>query len=103
MWTTLLAIFGVAFLALWWMAAREAAESARDVARRICQQAGVQLLDQTVTLTRVRMTRAADGWVALRRRYAFDFSRDGASRESGTVTLVGRVLEAASMPIGPQV
>jgi hypothetical protein len=101
MWTTLLLVFAIALGVIWWMLAREAAERARAIARGICRQAGVQLLDQTVTLRRVRLARASDGWLKLRRRYAFDFSRDGATRETGTVTLLGASLEAASMPTAP--
>jgi hypothetical protein len=96
--TTLLGLLAFAALAIWFLAAREAAEHAREHARRLCRRHGVQLLDQTVALERVRLARTASG-LRLRRRYGFEFSPDGILRESGKVLMLGTELEGASLPL----
>ena len=75
-WLFLLAIA----LALWlWMDALSARERAIAFGRGLCRDAGVQLLDQTVSMTRVRIQRV-DGLPTLVRRYTFEISLDGSDR-----------------------
>jgi len=97
MWLDLLFVALAVLAALWWLAAVEAKELARAHAARLCTDAGVQLLDQTVALRAVRIVRVTWGF-ALRWRYSFEFSADGVGRERGQLTLVARQLEAASVP-----
>ena len=89
----LLASIGV----VWWFSAAEALERARAHAQAACARAGVQLLDATVALRRIRLRRAAEGWV-LERRYAFEFSPDGVQRVQGWIDLRGRDLVSATVP-----
>jgi hypothetical protein len=95
--------FSVAMLLLasvgvvWWFAAAEARERARAHAQAACAKAGVQLLDATVMLRRLRVRRAAEGFV-LERRYAFEFSPDGMNRVQGWIELRGRDLVSATVP-----
>jgi hypothetical protein len=65
-------------------------ERVRDVALAACRRAGVQLLDDTVELVRVRVQRDARGRLALQREYRFEFTIDGDRRRRGWVTLLGR-------------
>ncbi len=75
-WISLLVIAAV----VWgWMDALNAREYAIRHGRALCQEAGVQLLDQTVSLKRVRIGRR-DGLPAFVRRYAFEVSLDGSDR-----------------------
>jgi hypothetical protein len=97
MWIDLALVALVAAAALWWIAAVSAKETARAHAARICSDAGVQLLDQTVALRAVRPVRTHGG-IALRWRYGFEFSIDGVGRERGQLTLLGGQLEATSVP-----
>src|SRR5690606_26652362 len=61
-------------------------------ARRHCRQAGVQLLDESVALTRLRPARGRWGRPGLRRRYAFEFTVTGERRYAGFVEMQGRHL-----------
>ncbi len=95
-WLFLLAIA----LAVWaWMDALRARELATRHGRDLCRDAGVQLLDQTVSLRRVRLTRR-DGLPVLVRRYGFEVSLDGSDRHRGHLDLQGQRLEAWSLPLG---
>lgn len=93
-WLSLLAIA----LALWaWMDALTARERAIGYGRELCRAAGVQLLDQTVSLKRVRIQRI-DGLPALVRRYGFEISLDGSDRHRGQLDVSGHRLQAWSLP-----
>ncbi|MDR2012478.1 MAG: DUF3301 domain-containing protein, partial [Rhodanobacter sp.] len=75
-WLLLLSIVA----AIWaWMDALAARERAIHHGRELCREAGVQLLDQTVSLSRLRIVRR-DGLPALLRRYSLDVSLDGSDR-----------------------
>ncbi len=93
-WLLLLAIA----LAIWiWMDALGARERAIRYGRELCREAGVQLLDQTVSLTRMRLGRV-DGLPTLIRRYGFEISMDGSDRHRGHLELRGHELGAWSLP-----
>jgi hypothetical protein len=81
-----------------WQDALSARELARRVSQRLCAEAGVQLLDQTVALRRLALARAGDGWLALRRWYSFDVSTDGSDRHRGSLRLLRGKVEAFSVP-----
>jgi hypothetical protein len=57
----------------------------------------VQLLDQTVSMTRLRLARV-DGLPTLIRRYGFDVSTDGSDRHRGHLDIRGAELGAWSLP-----
>lgn len=94
-----LALLILGALALWWHAAVQARERARDIARAFCHRQAWQLLDQTVALISMRPRRHEGRW-ALCRRYRFDFSPDGGQRRSGELALVGKCVERISADIG---
>jgi uncharacterized protein DUF3301 len=94
---TWLLLFAIA-LAVWlWMDALGARERAVRYGRQLCREAGVQLLDQTVSLTRIRIARV-DGLPTLVRRYGFEISLDGSDRHRGHLDLEGHALGAWSLP-----
>jgi hypothetical protein len=97
---TIFLFFACSLAVIYVFASLDAKERARAIARRICADARVQLLDQTVSLRQVRFVRTRTGF-ALRRRYGFEFSVDGTSRERGSISLVGRELESSSVPQAP--
>jgi hypothetical protein len=82
-----------------WQSALKAREQARAISHRLCAQAHVQLLDQTVALQRLGIARGADGWLHLLRRYRFELSIDGLDRHQGTLEMLDGVLLSHSMPI----
>lgn len=95
-WILLLAIA----LAIWaWMDTLRARELAIRHGRELCREAGVQLLDQSVSLKRLRLARR-NGLPSLIRRYQFEISVDGSDRHRGHLDLDGHRLEAWSLPVG---
>ena len=92
----LMIVAAVAFAA--WSASRAAAERAVQVGRGACNAAGVQLLDQTVHASGLRVRRRRDGWLGLERSFRFEYSHDGADRHVGRLVLQGDRLVAF---IGP--
>jgi hypothetical protein len=94
-WTALLLVA----LAVWaWMDALSAREHAIRHGRELCGEAGVQLLDQTVSLKRLRLARR-DGLPTFVRRYGFEVSLDGSDRHRGHLDLSGARLESWSLPL----
>jgi hypothetical protein len=87
--TTLLLLVAFGFGAFFWSQARRAAEQARALGSDACRRAGVQLLDQSVSLHRVALRRGESGWLQLLREYRFDYSRDGVDRLRGSLALQG--------------
>jgi hypothetical protein len=86
--------------AIWvWMGALGARERAIRHGQELCREAGVQLLDQTVSLKRLRIGHR-DGLPTLLRRYDFEVSIDGSDRHRGHLDLGGDRLEAWSLPLG---
>src|SRR5690606_26170565 len=81
-----------------WMDALRARELAIRHGRALCAEAGVQLLDQTVSLTRLRIGRR-DGFPTFLRRYGFEVSIDGSGRHHGHLDLGGARLESWSLPL----
>jgi len=84
-------------LGLWWNGMR-AKELAVGHSRVACGKADLQLLDQTVALHRMRISRQANGSLCLRRDYRFEFTQHGTHRDSGTVSMNGHTLVAVSLP-----
>lgn len=81
----------LAMIGFWWSSLR-AREIAVATARAQCQRQKVQFLDQTVALSRIRAKRATSGSIGWQRQYRFEFTDDGARRESASLTLEnGRV------------
>ncbi|MCX7152689.1 MAG: DUF3301 domain-containing protein [Proteobacteria bacterium] len=78
---------------LWWdsMSARERAVSA---GKATCERDGLQFLDDTVECVSLRPGRNAEGRLALRRTYRFEFSDDGANRRAGSVSMLGARVES---------
>jgi len=91
-------LIGLGLLAVVWQDALAARERARRASQRLCADAGVQLLDQTVALRRLALARGSGGRPALRRWYSFDISTDGVDRHRGSVRLLGDKVEEYSLP-----
>ncbi|HET6545292.1 MAG TPA: DUF3301 domain-containing protein [Rhodanobacteraceae bacterium] len=84
--------------AIWlWMDALRAREIAIRIGRELCEGNGVQLLDQSVALDRLRLRRSA-GRLQWCRRYRFDVSLDGSDRHRGHLDLDGDRLATWSLP-----
>lgn len=77
----------------WWDSIKKR-ELAIQAARFVCQQAGVQFLDETVSLERIRFKRDHNQRVNFSRDFAFEYSDTGDNRMPGRVYILGdRVLD----------
>ncbi len=72
-------------------------ELALQAARRACQQDGVQLLDQTVSMRKISLSRDDEGRWRIWRQYHFEYSIDGMEREQGNVIMLGKRMQALVM------
>ena len=91
----LLATPAIAF----WSSGRDAAERAIEFGRLSCQRAGVQWLDQSVHLVRIRLRRNANGRLGWERQFRYEYSSAGEDRHAGLVTMDGRTLVALVGPM----
>lgn len=92
------ALIGLGLIAWFWQDSLRAKERARDACVRACRRAGVQLLDDTVALDRLWLRRdRRRGTVCLERRYAFEFTDNGAVRYHGLIVLLGGKVEVLAM------
>lgn len=98
-WISLLAIA----TAVWvWLDGLRAREQAIRHGHALCHEAGVQLLDQTVALKRVRVAQR-DGLPTFVRRYGFEVSLNGSDRHRGHLDLSGHRLESWSLPLAENI
>lgn len=67
----------------------KARETAYAVARRACEEAEVQFLDDTVSQSSLRLARDVDGRAVFERHFRFEFSTTGDDRQQGRVRLLG--------------
>lgn len=87
--TEIIVIALLAFV-LWFIAdSLKAREAAHAAARKACEEAGVQFLDDTVSQMRLKLARNGDGRVILERWFRFEFSVSGDDRKQGSVRLLG--------------
>lgn len=82
-----------------WQNALKARDLARLLGHELCAKAGVQLLDQSVSLAGVGFARNLEGHLRLRRNYRFEVSIDGRDRHRGSLTLLDGRLLSWSLPV----
>ncbi len=82
-----------------WLDSLRAREAALDGARKACEAEGVQLLDWTVAMKRIRLGRDDEGRRGLQRTYEFEFSDTGNNRIGGSITVIGRQMLALNLPV----
>ncbi|MFK7861865.1 MAG: DUF3301 domain-containing protein [Granulosicoccus sp.] len=94
-----LLIFAIPILLvrLWWTGSR-AHELAVEHARLACRQQRLQLLDQTVALSSMKLSRNSAGSHCLERLYAFEFTDQGEYRDTASVTMQGHILKKIHFP-----
>ena len=97
----LLSILVLGALLLVWRDGMRARETAIEVCRRACRSYGVQFLDDTVALARVRLVAGGRHGLTVRRIYEFEVSADGHTREGGSVSMNGGQVETIWVPDSP--
>ena len=84
----LLALISIAALAWFWFDSLKAREAAILAVRSACRSQQLQLLDETVAISTIRLCHNASGNLSVRRIYEFEYSDTGDNRLRGTVHLV---------------
>ena len=92
-----LPLLSIAVIAAWWYHALRLRERAVAHARELCERHGLQLLDDSVALHRLRVSWRHGGLRATR-EYRFDTSLGGNDRRAASITLLGDRIVSASMP-----
>jgi hypothetical protein len=87
-------LFLLAALVWLWFDSMRARERALVSGKRTCERDGLIFLDETVACVSLRLARDADGRVALRRTYSFEFSDTGNNRRNGSVVMLGGEVES---------
>lgn len=82
-------VVGCAALLWFWWDTLRSRERAMSLARHACERAGVQLLDETVSVKKLSFARGRSGNLQFQRYYEFSFSMTGGDRRGGTVVLIG--------------
>jgi hypothetical protein len=94
---SLLLLLLLAALGWFWFDSLSALEVARAAGKRVCNDADVQFLDDTVASTGVALVRDKSGRRLLRRTYRFEFSETGNSRLEGRLVVLGRRVESVTL------
>jgi hypothetical protein len=84
-----------------WLDALAARETAAFRSRRLCEESGLQWLDQSIVLQRIGLVRV-DGRLALKRSYRFEVSFDGSDRHQASISLHGRRVANYTLPVREQ-
>ncbi len=88
-WLTIIIIAIVVWV--WWDGLG-AKEVAHKESKRLCQQHDVLLLDDTVAVRRMRLSRHRTGKIGLYRRFVFEFTSDGDQRYFGHIDMLGEIV-----------
>ena len=90
----LLAVFAFGGLCLYFLSAIRVRELALQAVGRAARHDDYQLLDQSVHIRRISLSRDGSGRWRIWRQYRFDYSYDGVNRRQGHVIMLGRKLQA---------
>lgn len=99
MYETLLPPLFILTAFYFWHNALRARERARYHAHALCARIGLQLLDQTVALRRVRVRRIPGEGLRLLRCYRFDVSTDGNDRRDGSLDMIDGDVVSYDLPM----
>ena len=83
--------------AWFWLESLRVREHALFHGQRACRTEGLQFLDQSVACVSLWPARNAEGRLALRRVYRFEFSDDGRNRRAGSIVMLGTHKESIVM------
>jgi hypothetical protein len=99
---SILLLAGIAWL---WLDSLKAREAAVRAAREICAAEGLQLLDDTVSISSLKPVRDDHGHLTLQRAYQFEYSDTGNNRLKGSVVMQGHrmVLFNVGLRLAPAV
>jgi len=90
----LLVLFGFGFAIVYFLGATRVRELALAAVQRASREGDFQLLDQSVHLRRISLSRDGTGRWRVWRQYRFDYSLEGVDRRQGFVTMLGPQLQS---------
>jgi hypothetical protein len=76
-----------------WLDSLRARERALTAGRAACERHALQFLDDTVSVTRIRLGRDEEGQLKIARTYTFEFSDTGNNRRHGAIVMLGGELQ----------
>jgi Protein of unknown function (DUF3301) len=76
-----------------WLDSLRARERALKAGREACKRYELQFLDDTVSVTRLRLGRDEEGQLKIARTYTFEFSDTGNNRRHGAIVMLGGELQ----------
>jgi hypothetical protein len=76
-----------------WLDSLRARERALSAGRAACERYELQFLDDTVSVSRVRLGRDDEGQLRIARTYSFEFSDTGNNRRHGAIVMLGGELQ----------
>ncbi len=88
------ALLALGLLCLHFLAAMRVRELALQAVGRASERDDYQLLDQSVHMRRISLSRDESGRWHIWRQYRFDYSYDGVERRQGFVTMLGKQLQS---------
>ena len=83
-----------------WFDSFRAREAGIRAVRRACAEEGLQLLDETIAIARMRPRRDEHGRLNWLRVYQFEYSETGDNRRRGSVHLLGQ--DVILLNLGPR-
>jgi Protein of unknown function (DUF3301) len=95
--TAILLLLALLATAWFWNDSLRARDRVITTCFRLCNEVGVQFLDETVSLSRLRIQRGVTGSLEFARRYAFEYSDSGADRWKGYALLSGLRIDSVQL------
>ena len=96
-------ILVLAALAWLWLDSLKAREVAVRAAREVCMAEGLQLLDWTVAIASLKLTREENGRLKIQRAYDFEYSDTGNNRLKGGLVMLGHRVVVFNVGLRPEV
>jgi hypothetical protein len=84
--------------AWYWLDSITSREAAINSGRDLAQRWNLQLLDETVSCSRLRLGRNASGHAKIMRTYEFEVSTNGSDRLECQLVLLGKQLQSWHIP-----
>ncbi len=84
-------------LVWFWFDSLKTREAGTRAVRQACDEEGLQLLDETISVISMKPARDEYGRLVLRRVYQFEFSDTGENRRRGCVYLLGQQVEMLNL------
>lgn len=94
----ILLIISMLFGAWYWLDSISSREAAIHTGRDLAQRWNLQLLDETVSCSKLRLGRNSRGRAKIMRTYEFEVSTNGSDRLECNLVLLGKQLQSWHIP-----